>query len=772
MSSARFTKFFLLLSLFVVIQEPALAIKKSYIVYLGEHNHGPDVTAADLRRVRDSHTELLTSFLGSEEKAKDSIFYSYKRNINGFAALLEEDEAVQIAKHPDVVSVLPNQGRKLHTTHSWDFLMLERDGLVHRSSLMEKARYGKDTIIATLDTGVWPESKSFSDEGFGPIPSKWKGTCEFEGHKKHLCNSKLIGARYFNKGYAAYAGKLNSSFSTTRDMDGHGTHTLSTAAGNSVPGANVFGIGNGTATGGSSKARAAAYKVCWPPIDDNECFDADIMKAFDLAIDDGVDVLSVSLGGQPQDYFDDGIAIASFHAVKKGIVVVASAGNSGPQAGTVSNVAPWILTVGASTIDRVFAANVVLKNGQVLSGTSLSEPWPETNYYPLISSALAKAANASVADATLCKENTLDPDLVKGKIVVCLRGDNARAEKGAVAAQAGAAGMILCNDESSGNEVIADAHFLPATHITYKDGLTLLAYVNNTRNPEGSITSPKAELNKKPAPFMAAFSSRGPNLITREILKPDITAPGVDIIASYSEGNSPTELPVDHRRIPFNVLSGTSMSCPHVSGVVGLLKTLYPDWSPAAIKSAIMTTARTRDNTVNPMVDADYNKATPFEYGSGHIRPNRAMDPGLVYDLTVDDYLDFLCGLGYNETMIGQFSSSSHYDCPANYSVLNFNYPSITVPKVSGSITVTRKLKNVGQPGTYASRVRHPLGFSVSVEPNVMKFDKLGEEKVFRVTIKGDHGGRARRGYSFGELLWSDGKHYVRSPIVVGAASH
>ncbi|GFP92815.1 subtilisin-like protease sbt5.4 [Phtheirospermum japonicum] len=766
---AKYSYFLALLILFVAFQEPALAIKKSYIVYLGEHNHGPDVTAADLQRVKNSHTKLLSSFLGSEQKAKDSIFYSYKRNINGFAAVLEEEEAAEIAKHPDVISVLLNKGRKLHTTHSWDFLMLESNGVVHPSSLWAKARYGQDTIIANLDTGVWPESKSFSDHGIGPIPSKWKGICQFEANQTHLCNRKLIGARYFNKGYAAYVGhKLNYSFDTPRDADGHGTHTLSTAAGNFVPGANIFGVGNGTAKGGSPRARAASYRVCYPKINGNECFDADIIKGFDAAIDDGVNVLSVSLGGDADDYFNDGIAIASFHAVKKGIVVIASAGNSGPQPGTVSNVAPWIITVGASTLDRSFDADVVLKTGHVLQGKSLSRPLPVKKSHPLISAAHAPAANASVADAILCKPGTLDSSKVKGKIVVCLRGDNARVEKGVVAFQAGAAGMILCNDESSGNELIADPHFLPATHINYKDGHTLFAYINNTKDPEGLINAPKALLNTKPAPVMAAFSSRGPNIVTQEILKPDITAPGVDIIASYSEATSPTDLDFDHRRVPFNVISGTSMSCPHVSGVVGLLKTLYPDWSPAAIRSAIMTTARTRDNTVNPMLDSNGKKATPFEYGSGHIRPNRAMDPGLVYDLTVDDYLDFLCGIGYNETHISQFSNS-HYDCPNNYTVLNLNYPSITVPKLSGSVTVTRKLKNVGQPGTYAAHVRHPVGYSVSVEPNVLKFEEIGEEKLFKVTIKETKG--VRKGYSFGELLWNDGKHYVRSPIVVASNS-
>ncbi|CAA0818038.1 Subtilisin-like protease SBT5.4 [Striga hermonthica] len=745
--------------------EPALAIKKSYIVYLGAHNHGPDVTTADYQRVEDSHTELLTSFLGSEQKARDSMFYSYKRNINGFAALLEEEEAAEIAKHPMVVSVLEDKDRKLHTTHSWDFLGLEKDGFVSPYSLWEKARYGEDTIIATLDTGIWPESKSFRDDGIGPIPSKWKGICQFEGHKQHLCNRKLIGARFYNKGYEAYMGSpLNSSFQNTRDSEGHGTHTLSTAAGSFVPSASVFGVGNGTSKGGSPRARAAAYKVCW----DGHCFDADIMKAFDVAIDDGVDVLSVSLGGPADDYFNDGIAIASFHAVRRGVSVVASAGNSGPFPGTVSNLAPWIITVGASTLDREFDADLKLRNGRVLKGKSLSRPLPENKFYPLISAAHAKAANATEEDAQLCKPDTLDTKKVRGKIVVCLRGENARVEKGVVAARAGAVGMILCNDESTGDEIMSDPHFLPATHIGYEDGRTLSAYLISTKYPQGLLTTPKVLLNTKPAPFMAAFSSRGPNIITPEVLKPDITAPGVDIIASYTEGTSPTELDFDHRRTPFTVMSGTSMSCPHVSGVVGLLKTLYPDWSPAAIRSAIMTTARIRDNTGKPLSNSSHEKATPFDYGSGHIRPNRAQDPGLVYDLTVNDYLDFLCGLGYDQNQLAQFTSS-HYECPTDYSVLDFNNPSITVPTVNGSVTVARKVKNVGRPGKYTSRIRHPPGFTVSVEPKVLEFKKIGEEKVFRVTIKAKEG--VKSGYSFGELLWSDGRHYVRSPIVANLNS-
>lgn len=174
---------------------------------------------------------------------------------------------------------------------------------------------------------------------------------------------KLIGARYFNKGYAANNGPINSSMESALDQEGHGTHTLSTAGGNFVPGANVLGVGNGTARGGSPRARVAAYKVCWEPVNGSQCFDADIMAAFEMAINDGVDVLSLSLGGPPSNYFNDGLSIGAFHAVKKGVVVVCSAGNDGPTAGTVTNVSPWMITVGASTMDREFQTFVELQNG-------------------------------------------------------------------------------------------------------------------------------------------------------------------------------------------------------------------------------------------------------------------------------------------------------------------------------------------------------------------------------------------------------------------------
>ncbi|GFQ05875.1 subtilisin-like protease sbt5.3 [Phtheirospermum japonicum] len=740
---------------------------------MGAHQYGTQVTSTDYDRATQSHYDFLESFLGSSDEAKDAIFYSYTKHINGFAATLDHEVASKLSQHPKVVSVFLNRGRKLHTTRSWNFLGLENNnGEVGASSLWTKARFGEDAIIGNLDTGVWPESKSFSDDKMGPVPKKWRGICQNDSDHTFHCNRKLLGARYFNKGYKSAAGpSINSTFDSPRDKQGHGTHTLSTAGGNFVSGANIFGFGNGTAKGGSPRARVAAYKVCWPPVDDNGCFDADILAAFDVAIHDGVDVLSLSIGGDPAPYHNDSVAIGSFHAVRNGIVVVCSAGNSGPAPGTVSNVAPWLITVGASTMDRQFPSYVILGNNTRLKGESLSDTslHPEKKLFPLISARYAKAANAAPKDAELCKAGSLDPNIVKGKILVCLRGDTARVEKGLQAALAGAAGMVLANDRDSGNQAIADAHVLPATHISYKDGLALFSYINSTKSPLARITKPTTELGTKPAPVMAAFSSQGPNTINPEVLKPDITAPGVSIIAAYTEAQGPADADFDMRRVKFNSISGTSMSCPHIAGVVGLLKTLHPNWSPAAIQSAIMTTASTWDNTWQPIKNVSGLLDTPFSYGGGHVQPNRAMDPGLVYDLSTNDYLDFLCALGYNQTQVQLFSKHP-YTCPSKpISLMNFNYPSITVPSLNGTITVTRKLKNVGtSSGIYYAFVHCPPGVSVQIQPKTLKFDSVEDEKVFKIVIQANEkkqGGKTD--YLFGKLAWCDGVHYVTSPIVV-----
>ncbi|KAF3321465.1 Subtilisin-like protease SBT5.4 [Carex littledalei] len=736
---------FALLSFFLLKENAIAADKVPYIVYCGEP---PSRLAGITQELAKSHIELLGSILGSLEAAKDAIFYSYTQHINGFAAIIDPETADKISQLPGVVSVFPSRGYQLHTTRSWQFLGLESDGNVNSNSLWSKAGYGKDTIIGNLDTGVWPESESFADDGMADVPITWRGICQNQSDANFTCNKKLIGARYFNEGYKASGGSLNTSFDTPRDTNGHGTHTLSTAGGTFVANASIFRHGNGMAKGGSPHARVAAYKVCWPPVNGGECFDADILAAFDAAIADGVHVLSLSLGGAPGDYFTDGIAIGSFHAVNNGIKVVCAAGNSGPTAGSVSNLAPWIFTVAASTMDREFPAYVTFGNtslkGQSLSSTSLRE-----GKYPIISSTEAQAVNSTANDAELCLVGSLDPAKVKGSIVICTRGTNARVEKGKVVVEAGGEGMILINTASTGNEIIADAHVLPATHITYSDGQTLLSYLKSNSVVLGYITKPETVLNTKPAPFMASFSSQGPNTITPGILKPDITAPGVSVIAAWTGATAPTGLDFDKRRVKFNSESGTSMSCPHISGVVGLLHTLYPHWSPAAIRSAIMTT----DN-FNP------------SYGSGHANPNAAADPGLIYDLNTIDYLNFLYYHAYSSTKLALVKSGC-LGLLKPQDIKDFNYPSFTIYNLTGSVTVTHMVKNVGPAGTYTATVEKPSGIQVTVEPDSLMF-YADEEKKFKVTFEVVV---PSSDYVFGSITWSDGTRYVRSPVAVLTSS-
>ncbi|KAE9602686.1 putative cucumisin [Lupinus albus] len=408
----------------------------------------------------------------------------------------------------------------------------------------------------------------------------------------------LIGVRYFSQGYESsdenkeVNTEIDLHLNTARDYNSHGTHTLSTAGGNFVPGASVFGNGNGTASGGAPKSHVATYKVCWGL--QTSCYDADILAAFDAAISDGVDVLSVSLGGGDEDteFFQSSISIGSFHAVSKGIIVVAAAGNYGPSLKTVRNVEPWTLTVGATTIDREFNNYVTLGDNQVFKGPSLSDSSiPSNKLYPLILSLDAKAKNGTAQDAIQCQYGSLDPEKTQGKILFCIANHGEYTiDQGIEAARVGAAGIILADYDFSWSSISLEPHVLPASHVNFTEGYKILTYIKQTKYPVAQISRVKTELGIMPSPLIASFSSRGPNYIEPGILKPDIAAPGDDIIAAYSEATPPLSGTLDQRRTPFMILSGTSMACPHVSGIAVLLKALHPDWSPAAIKSAIMTT--------------------------------------------------------------------------------------------------------------------------------------------------------------------------------------
>lgn len=714
------------------------------------------------------------------------IIHTYSSIFYGFSARMTPSAAAALSAVAGVAAVLPEQVRHLDTTRSPQFLGLKSSD---SSGLLAETDFGSDLVIGVIDTGISPEHRSFSDSGLGSIPAKWRGACVAgTGFLSTACNRKLIGARYFSGGYEATSGRMNETVElrSARDTDGHGTHTASIAAGRYVYPASTLGYAHGVAAGMAPKARLAVYKVCWAA----GCFDSDILAAFDAAVADGVNVVSLSVGGVVVPYYLDAIAVGSFAAAEAGIFVSASAGNGGPGGLTVTNVAPWVTTVGAGSMDRSFPSDVRLGNGRVLPGVSVyGGPPLGSGLFPLIYAGSPDGASSGGGEgysASLCLDGSLNRSTVKGKIVVCDRGVNSRTAKGEVVRKAGGAGMILANGVFDGEGLVADCHVLPATSVGASAGNEIRKYIASTAAPTGTILFRGTRLGVRPAPVVASFSARGPSPQSPDILKPDLIAPGLNILAAWPDGIGPAGIPSDHRRTEFNILSGTSMACPHVSGLAALLKAAHQDWSPAAIRSALMTTAYNKDNEGKPMLDeATGNASGVFDAGTGHVDPQRAMDPGLIYDIAPMDYVNFLCNLNYTSENIKAITRRGA-DCNgakrAGHAG-NLNYPSFSALFTGGvgsgkrkeSTHFLRTVTNVGGgAAVYRAEVLAPAGSRVVVEPSELKFRRTGQKLSFllRVGVRAAEweGGRLPAGSSsvrHGEIVWKDGRHSVRSPIVV-----
>ncbi|KAH6805649.1 Subtilisin-like serine endopeptidase family protein [Perilla frutescens var. frutescens] len=699
-----------------------------YIVYMGDRPKGEFSATAQ-------HMNLLHATLGST-RAEDSWLYSYKRSFNGFVAKLTEEEKTKIASLEGVVSVFPSMKKQLHTTRSWDFMGFPVN--------VQRTQTESDIIVGMLDSGIWPESQSFDDEGLGPPPRKWKGSCQSSSN--FTCNNKIIGAKYYHS-----EGPITPpSFPSPRDYGGHGTHTSSIVAGCLVSGANLYGFAAGTARGGVPSARIAVYKICWH----GGCSDADILAAFDDAIADGVDIISISVGGlSPADYFNDSIAIGAFHSMKSGILTSNAAGNSGPDPKSIINFSPWSLSVAASTIDRKYLTKVQLSNNKTYEGVSVNTFTLEHDNYPLVYGGdvpnTAGGFNSSLS--RYCLQDSLNPSLANGTIVLC---DGLSDGEPVVAV--GAAGAIMQEDRLRD---VALSFPLPASYLGSVDGGEVYDYINTTRNPSATIFK-SDEVNETLAPFVASFSSRGPNPITMDILKPDLSAPGVDILAAWSEANTVSGYPEDTRVVPYNIVSGTSMSCPHASAAAAYVKSFNPTWSPAAIKSALMTTAFSMSTNTN--TDAE------FAYGSGHINPLKAKSPGLVYDMKEADYVRFLCGQGYSTKNLQVITGDNSTCAAANNgtSVYDLNYPSFSVSGVYGSsvsVVFHRTVTNVGSSSsTYTAVVLAPPRMSIQVQPSTLSFTFMGETQNFVVSVNATIESAVMSGY----LVWDDGTYQVRSPVV------
>ncbi|XXG58821.1 hypothetical protein AAC387_Pa04g1026 [Persea americana] len=724
---------------------------QTYVIHVREPH--TSVSSDSLDRESWYRSFLPTSSITGSADGYDRMVYSYQHVMTGFAALLSEDEVKAMEKKDGFISAYPDELLPLHTTHTPDFLGLKQD-----MGFWKNSNFGKGVIIGVLDTGAMPNHPSFSDVGMPSPPPKWKGKCEFSTG----CNKKIIGARSFIEGAKAMFGGTMIA-SSPSDEDGHGTHTASTAAGTFVKGASVLGNANGTAVGMAPLAHLAIYKVCT----EQGCVDSDLLRGLDGAIQDGVDVMSISLGGAPpRNLYTSIIDRGTFSAMQKGIFISCSAGNEGPYAFTVSNAAPWYLSVGASTMDRSIRTTVMLGNGESFNGESVFQPkdFQSNNPLPII----FPGANGD-ANATMCIYGSLDGIDVKGKVVLCERGRIGDIAKGLVVKNAGGSVMILTNKEVEGFSIIANAHVLPASHVSFLDGSKIKTYINSTLSPTAMIVFKGTILGTSPSPMVSSSSSRGPSLPSPGILKPDIIGPGVSVLAGW---------PLNVGSFPilgstFNIISGTSMSCPHLSGIAALLKSSHPDWSPAAIKSAIMTTADVVDNQGKQIVDERLTPANLFATGAGHVNPSRANDPGLIYDLTPDDYLAYLCGLGYTDNQV-KMLAGSNASCSIITSIREgeLNYPSFSV-WLGPSQTFNRTVTNVGDAmSAYSVEIIKPPGVDVSVKPDALHFSGTNERLAYSVTFSPmESGSGGSTGFAQGSLKWvsssTSTKYEVRSPISV-----
>ncbi|KAG6425148.1 hypothetical protein SASPL_115574 [Salvia splendens] len=728
-----------------------LGERSSYIVHMNKslmpkvfptHNHWYSFTVSSLKPTTtnsfDHHHNPL------------NLLYTYDNVFHGFSAVMSKDEVEALKKTPGFVSAYPDRSVTIDTTHTFEFLSLNP-----YAGLWPAFEYGKDVIIGVIDTGVWPESPSYKDDGMSEIPSRWKGTCEAgQEFNSSLCNKKLIGVRYFNKGVIAANPNVTISMNSGRDTEGHGTHTSSTAAGNYVGGASFFGYASGTARGIAPRAHVAMYKVIW----EEGRYASDVLAGMDQAVADGVDVISISMGFDDVPLYQDPIAIASFGAMEKGVLVSSSAGNEG-NLGTLHNGIPWVLTVAAGSIDRFFAGGLTLGNGEKISGWTTFPAPALVKDLPIIYKKNISSCNSTAALAT-----------VGYAIVICENGSVFN-QMQFISTSSVAAAIYISDDP----DVLEFTDFpYPGVVVSTKNAETLLNYVTKRNgSATATINFQQTLVGAKPAPTVASYTSRGPAPSHPGILKPDVMAPGSLVLASWIP-NTLTNIIGSNIGLTsdFILASGTSMACPHASGVAALLKGAHPEWSPAAIRSAMMTTADPLDNTREYIKDSffNYEIATPLAMGSGQVDPNRAADPGLVYDATPQDYVNLLCSMNYTKNQIWTITRSA-YTCTDPSSDLN--YPSFIAlyqnnTKYGVVQEFNRTVTNVGGETTsYKVRVNAPSGVAVTVAPTTLQFGKKYEKQSYslRVAYTGNTSGVVE----FGSIIWEEesGGHSVRSPIVV-----
>ena len=590
------------------------------------------------------------------------------------------------------------------------------------------------------------------------------------------CNNKLIGARQMLDTYRFVIGADPDEFDSARDDERpRYAHRIDRRRQCGCRRQDLRPSTSAPISGIAPRAQIIAYKG----LGNLGGFTSDLAAAIDQAVADGVDVINYSIGGGPSLTGGDAISFL-FASALDNVWIATSAGNSGPGDATIGGPAdnPWLTTVGANTQDRFFEGTVELDRQsqhwgwgwgwggshhrtQKVTGASITRG---TRELPLV--------DAEFAGGDLCLPGTLDAAKVGGKIVLCRRGAVGRADKSLAVFQAGGAGMILYNNDNTDN-LFTDRHWVPSVHVDFTPGVKVKEFIANTNKPTAKITDTAKKTHIKYDPSMTIFSSRGPNPSASDIIKPDITAPGLQILA----GNSPFgDLPPISGATPngdlFQSISGTSMSSPHMAGFFALLRQAHPDWTAAMAKSAVMTTA-------DPDV-ADNDRtsdATPFGQGSGLLDPGKVKDkgsafnPGLVYDAGFNDYLAFMCSAAPEIFANPTATCASLVNAGFSTDPSDLNYPSIGIADLAGTQTITRTVTSVADKTVkWKAKVHAPAGFDVVVDPSEITLAP-GESATYHVTITSK--GTAPIGqWTFGDLTWKGaGGYEARSPIAVRGAA-
>ncbi len=645
----------------------------------------------------DGQQEQFRQELAAAAHRPITFLYQYQVAFNGVAVSLTADEVTTISQWSEVTQVRPQAQYELLTQGGPRWIGADTVWQGTNTGGLPGTK-GEGVIIGVLDTGIYPNHIAFADVGHDGYnhtnpwgSNQYAGVCNPANSNydaTFLCNDKLIGAWNYADG--------------PRDNTGHGSNVASIAAGNFYSVTIIATTINipTTFSGVAPHANLIAYDVCYS----SGCAEASILAALDQTVLDGVDVINISLGMGAGDPWSSYVSHALLSLREAGIFVAVAAGNTGPSASSINAPAnaPWVVAVGNSNHGRPYASAVINMSGgnttppEDLIGVSMSSGYgPATIVYAGSygdpNCATAFPAGTWHGEIVLCEGGNLNTATNKAK------GNNVRT--------GGAGGVVIASSASVPEWRMWNIHSLPASHITYNDGLRLKSWITDgggvhTATITGSYfpTMPN-DLGD----VLYTTSSRGPNPITPDVLKPDLIAPGYLIQGAYHTA-------VSWASQPINQYIGTSQASPHVAGAAALLHALHPEWTPGQIQSAMMTTALSA-----PVRTDDWaTPANALQQGAGRV------------DLTVAAQ----AGLLLNET--GAKFAAANPQIMGDPTTLNL--PSLTDSNCNRVCRWTRTVSNaLNETVTWQVAISHTTGMTLTVTPT--SFTLLpGASQTFTVT--------------------------------------